>query len=209
MQRALPRPLPLGDGHADPAVMQHFPGLLSRPESDAFAATIEAHFERHGFGLWALEVPGVVPFAGIVGLAVPSFEAAFTPCVEVGWRLAREHWGRGYATEAARAAIAFGFASLELEEIVAFTASGNDRSRRVMERLGMNRNPSDDFDHPRLPEGHSLRRHVLYRLDRSRQGNRARDGQASKRPKRPKRPCLRSAPLKQALRTWLPRLHAR
>jgi RimJ/RimL family protein N-acetyltransferase len=161
---------PFAAMNADPAVMEHFPSELSRRQSDAFADAIEEHFETHGFGLWVLEVPSVVPFAGFVGLAIPSFEAAFTPSVEVGWRLAREHWGRGYATEGARAAVAFGFMSLELDEIVAFTVSRNDRSRRVMEKLGMTRHPGDDFDHPRLPEGHPLRRHVLYRLHRSRFG---------------------------------------
>jgi RimJ/RimL family protein N-acetyltransferase len=150
--------------NADPAVMEHFPSVLSRRESDAFANAIEEHFEAHGFGLWVLEVPGVVPFAGFVGLAIPSFEAPFAPSVEVGWRLAREHWGRGYATEGAHAAVTFGFMNLRLDEIVSFAVCGNDRSRRVMEKLGMTRNPGDDFDHPRLPEGHPLRRHVLYRL---------------------------------------------
>ncbi len=161
---------PFAAMNADPLVMEHFPRVLSRQESDTFANAIEQHFETHGFGLWVLEVPGVVPFAGFVGLAIPSFEEPFTPGVEVGWRLAREHWGRGYATEGARAAVTFGFMSLELDEIVAFTVSSNDRSRRVMEKLGMTWNPGDDFDHPRLPEGHALRRHVLYRLHRSRFG---------------------------------------
>ena len=107
--------------------MEHFPGVLSRAESDAFANAIAEHFDIHGFGLWALEVPGVVPFAGFVGLTFVGFAAPFTPSVEIGWRLVREHWGRGYATEAARAAMTFGFASLELDEIVAFTVPKNDR----------------------------------------------------------------------------------
>jgi RimJ/RimL family protein N-acetyltransferase len=106
----------------------------------------------------------VTPFAGFIGLSVPSFEAEFTPCVEVGWRLAADCWGAGYATEGAQAAIAFGFDALILSEIVSFTVPGNLRSRRVMERLGMSRSPTDDFDHPSLPLGHPLRRHVLYRL---------------------------------------------
>jgi RimJ/RimL family protein N-acetyltransferase len=154
--------------NADPEVMEHFPAPLDRAESDAAARRIDAHFAVHGFGLWAVEAPGIAEFAGFVGLAVPSFEAAFTPCVEVGWRLARRHWGRGYATEGARAALAFGFERRGLEEIVSFTAAPNLRSRRVMERLGMSRSAADDFDHPRLPEGHPLRRHVLYRLSRPR-----------------------------------------
>ena len=152
--------------NADPAVMEHFPSVLSRDESDALADRIEAHFERHGFGLWAVEIRGSAPFAGFVGLAVPSFEAPFTPCVEVLWRLAREHWGRGFATEGARAALAFGFHTLGLAEILSFTAAVNLRSRRVMEKLGMTRRPDDDFHHFLLPEGHWLRPHVLYRIAR-------------------------------------------
>jgi RimJ/RimL family protein N-acetyltransferase len=150
--------------NADPRVMEHLPSALSREQSDELAARIEAHFDEHGFGLWALEIPGVAAFAGFVGLAIPRFEARFTPCVEIGWRLAAEHWGCGYATEGARAALAFGFERLALAEIVSFTVPGNQRSRRVMEKLGMQRRPDDDFDHPGLPEGHALRRHVLYRI---------------------------------------------
>jgi RimJ/RimL family protein N-acetyltransferase len=111
-----------------------------------------------------VEIPGVTPFAGFIGLAVPTFEQHFTPCVEIGWRLAAEHWGRGYATEGARVALEYGFQTLGLGEIVSFTVPGNLRSRRVMERIGMVHNPADDFDHPALPEGHRLRRHVLYRI---------------------------------------------
>ena len=152
--------------NADPRVTE-FLGALTREESDAFAGRIEDYLERRGFGLWAVEVPGVAPFVGFVGLAVPHYEAAFTPCVEVGWRLASEHWGRGYATEGARAALAFGFEELGLAEIVSYTVPANLRSRRVMEKLGMIRNPEEDFDHPHLPEGHPLQRHVLYRLART------------------------------------------
>jgi RimJ/RimL family protein N-acetyltransferase len=149
--------------NADPRVMEFFPKPLDRAESDARVAKIGDHFARHGFGLWAVEVRDVAGFIGFVGLSVPQFEAHFTPCVEVGWRLAFEHWGLGYATEAARAALDFGFQCLALEEIVSFTVPANRRSRAVMERIGMTRNPADDFDHPTLPEGHPLRRHVLYR----------------------------------------------
>jgi len=152
--------------NADPRVMEHFPAPLSRQESEALASRIEDHFERHGFGAWAVEITGVAPFAGFIGLAIPYFEAHFTPCVEIGWRLASQYWGRGYATEGAGAAVSFGFGQLGLSEIVSFTVSGNLRSRRVMERLGMTHNPADDFDHPALPERHPLRRHVLYRLVR-------------------------------------------
>lgn len=150
--------------NADPRVTEHLGGPLRRAASDALAARIEDHFARHGFGLWAVEIRGGAPFAGFVGLSVPSFEAPFTPCVEVGWRLAAAHWGRGYATEAAHGALEFGFATLGLAEIVSFTVPRNLRSRRVMERLGMTHDPADDFDHPLLPRGHPLRRHVLYRL---------------------------------------------
>lgn len=152
--------------NADPRVMEHFPGLYSRAESDAGVDRIEAHFEKHDFGLWAVEIPGVAPFAGFVGLAIPRFEASFTPCVEIGWRLAAEHWDRGYATEGARAALAFGFESLRLNEIVSYTVPENVRSRRVMEKLGMTHDVAHDFDHPLLPVGHPLSRHVLYRIAR-------------------------------------------
>jgi RimJ/RimL family protein N-acetyltransferase len=146
--------------NADPQVMEHFPSMLSRMESDAAVDRVEAHFERHRFGFWAAEHAG--EFVGFIGLAVPRFETEFTPCVEIGWRLARPWWGRGLATEGARAALAFGFDTLGLDEIVAFTVPGNVRSRRVMEKLGMNY--AQDFEHPQVPEGHPMRRHVLYRL---------------------------------------------
>jgi RimJ/RimL family protein N-acetyltransferase len=152
--------------NADTKVMEFFPKPLDRAESDAMAARILEHFARRGFGLWAVEVPGVADFLGYVGLSTPGIETHFTPCVEIGWRLAQEYWGRGYATEAARTALDFGFRHLDLTEIVSFTVPANQRSRRVMERIGMTRSPADDFDHPRLPEGHPLRRHVLYRTTR-------------------------------------------
>jgi RimJ/RimL family protein N-acetyltransferase len=145
--------------------MEHFPSTLSPDESDRLVDHVEAHFDRYGFGFWAVEVPGVAPFAGFIGLSVPRFEAHFTPCVEIGWRLSREYWDRGYATEGAQAALRFGFETLELQQIVAFTAPVNLRSRRVMEKIGMLHDPAGDFDHPGLSEGHPLRRHVLYRVD--------------------------------------------
>jgi RimJ/RimL family protein N-acetyltransferase len=157
---------PFAAMNADPQVMEYLPAPLSREASDALAARIEAHFEERGFGLWAVEVLGDAPFVGFVGLSVPRFEAHFTPCVEIGWRLARTHWGSGFATEGARAVLAFGFETLGLAEIVSFTVPDNRRSRRVMEKLGMTHDPNDDFDHPLLPEGHRLRRHVLYRMTR-------------------------------------------
>jgi len=152
--------------NADPQVAEYLPRILDRAESDAFAERIEAFFESHGYGLWAVEVPRVADFIGFVGLSSPGFEAAFTPCIEIGWRLAKEHWGHGYATEAARAALSFGFEELDLDEIVSFTVPANRRSRAVMERLGMQRDVAGDFAHPRLPPGHRLREHVLYRLAR-------------------------------------------
>ena len=155
---------PFAEMNADPRVMEFFPQLLSREESDSLVDRIEAHFAEHGYGLWAVEVPGSADFIGFVGLCRPRFTAHFTPCVEVGWRIAAEHWGRGYATEAARAAVDAGFKTVGLEEIVSMTVPSNVRSRRVMEKLGMTRDPADDFDHPFLPEGHLLQRHVLYRL---------------------------------------------
>ncbi len=152
--------------NADPEVRRWFPGTLTRAESDAQAARLQAHIAAHGFGFWAVEVPGVAPFVGFVGLVHVPFPAPFTPAVETGWRLAREHWGRGYATEAARAALAHGFGPLALPEVVAFAVPGNRASRRVMERIGMGHDPADDFDHPGMPEGTPLRRHVLYRAVR-------------------------------------------
>lgn len=143
--------------------MEHYPATLTRAESDAFVLerALPAFAER-GFGPWAVEIPEVAPFIGYVGLLAPAFEAAFTPCVEIGWRLAFPAWGHGYATEAARLAIEFGFGAGGLGEIVSFTVPANRRSIAVIERLGMRADGA--FDHPRLPPGHRLRRHVLYRL---------------------------------------------
>jgi RimJ/RimL family protein N-acetyltransferase len=155
---------PFAAMNADPVVMEHFPAVLTRRQSDELVEKIEAGFEANGFGLWALEVRESGEFIGFAGLSVPGFEAHFTPAVEVGWRLARSAWGSGYATEAARAALRFGFEEAGLEEVVSFTTVDNDRSRAVMERLGMSRDPGDDFDHPGLPVGHPQRPHVLYRL---------------------------------------------
>jgi RimJ/RimL family protein N-acetyltransferase len=152
--------------NADPEAMRHFPTLLSREESDALASRIRTGLEDQGWGLWAVEVTDgpVKGFAGFTGLAVPRFEAHFTPSVEIGWRFDRRFWGRGYATEAARAALEMAFGTLSLDEVVSFTAVENERSRAVMHRLGMAHDPREDFDHPSLAEGHPLRRHVLYRL---------------------------------------------
>ena len=155
---------PFAELNADPEVMRHFPATLDRAQSDAVASRIIDHMAKYGFGFWALEIPHRMPFAGFVGLAQVPFEAPFTPAVEIGWRLARPAWGHGYVSEAARACVRFAFDDLRLDEIVAFTVPANARSRAVMERIGMQRDLADDFDHPRLPEGHPLRRHVLYRL---------------------------------------------
>lgn len=154
---------PFARMNADPRVMEFFPGVLSRPESDALADELQAHFRERGFTFFAAELRETGEFIGFTGLAEPSFEAHFTPCVEIGWRLASNYWGRGLATEAARAVLHHGLQKLRIAEIVAFTVPGNVRSRRVMEKIGMMRDAADDFEHPRLPEGHLLRRHVLYR----------------------------------------------
>src|SRR5688500_18589223 len=124
---------------ADPQVMEHLPALLTRDESDALVGRIRAHFDRHGFGLWAVEAPGVADFVGFVGLSVPAFEAPFMPAVEIGWRLGSPFWGRGYALEAAQAAMHDGFGRLGLAELVSMTVPDNQRSQRVMQRLGMQR----------------------------------------------------------------------
>ena len=152
--------------NADPAVMRHFPATMTAAESDAMFERMATHWAEHGFGLWAVERSSDGAFLGFTGLTRPSFEVHFTPAVEVGWRFVRTAWGHGYATEAAEAALRFGFERVGLEEIVSFTVPANEPSWRVMERIGMTRDTKDDFDHPRLPEGHRLRRHLLYRLRR-------------------------------------------
>jgi RimJ/RimL family protein N-acetyltransferase len=154
--------------NADPEVMRFFPGTLTPVESDALVERVRNHFEAHGYGLWALEVLATGQFIGFTGLALQTFPAPFTPAVEVGWRLARGAWGHGYATEAARVALAIGFEDFGLDEIVSMTAAGNTRSRDVMERLGMTRDPVDDFVHPNIAADSPLQPHVLYRLPRER-----------------------------------------
>jgi RimJ/RimL family protein N-acetyltransferase len=156
--------VPFAAMNDDPVVMEHFPTHLTQSETDAYVDRIRQCFETRGFGLWAVEIDGVTPFAGYVGLWPATFDAHFTPAVEVGWRLHQQHWNHGYATEGARAALDFGFNRLHLEEIVSFTATTNVRSQRVMQKLGMSHEPADDFDHPALPEGHRLQQHVLYRI---------------------------------------------
>jgi RimJ/RimL family protein N-acetyltransferase len=158
--------VPFAKLNADPEVMEFMPGILDPAGSDTLVNAIDEHFDTHQFGLWAIEVNAGPSFIGYAGLQRASFLAPFTPCVEIAWRLARDAWGQGYATEAAREVCRIAFAELQLSELVAYTVTANTRSRRVMERLGMRRAPPEDFDHPRLAKGHSLRRHVLYRLAR-------------------------------------------
>jgi ribosomal-protein-alanine N-acetyltransferase len=150
--------------NADPVVMRFLMRVLTREESDAYAASEVQHFAETGYGKWAVEAPGVAPFIGAVGLTRVKYEASFTPAVEAAWRLNRRYWGQGYATEAAQAAIEDGFTRAGLKEIVAITTFSNTSSMRVMEKLGMTR--TIEFDHPLVPEGHALRRHILYRLSR-------------------------------------------
>jgi RimJ/RimL family protein N-acetyltransferase len=150
--------------NADPRVARYLPGTLSREESDAFFDRIVDEWERRGFGLWALEAGDSGEFIGYTGLHEVPQTLPFAPAVEVGWRLAPAHWDHGYATEAAAAALADGFARLGLTEVVSFTTVENRRSQRVMLRLGMHRDEKGDFEHPALPAGHPLRPHVLYRL---------------------------------------------
>ncbi len=161
--------------NSDARVMEHFPALLTSAQSDALAQRIELALCESGYGLWALEVPGVAEFIGFAGLSVPRQALPCMPCVEVGWRLAQPYWGYGYASEAARASLEFAFERAGLEEVVSFTALGNHRSRAVMERIGMG-NSGEDFDHPAVPSGHAARRHCLYRISRNhwlRSGERA------------------------------------
>jgi len=158
---------PFAAMNADPAVMEHFPALQTREQSDALIDRNRPAIEERGWGLWALEVRDTGEFIGFTGLSVPSFEAHFMPAVEIGWRLIKGAWGNGYATEAARASLAYGFGPAGLDEIVSFTTTTNLPSQRVMQRIGMTHDDAGDFDHVRLPAGHRLQRHVLYRINRA------------------------------------------
>lgn len=149
--------------NADPRVMELFPATLNRAESEAMIETIEEKLGQNGFWFWATELKEAKTFIGFIGLNVPGYALPFSPCTEIGWRLAFDYWGRGYAQEGARAVLTYGFEKLGLKEIVSFTTVNNLRSRRVMERIGMAYDAQSDFDHPNLPENHPLRRHVLYR----------------------------------------------
>ena len=157
---------PFAAMNADPQVMEHFPNSLTRDQSDALMDRFVEQIRCDGYGLWAVEVKESGEFIGFVGLAVPTWQAAFTPCTEIGWRLARSAWGAAYASEAAIAALTTAFGSLGLNEVVSFTSTSNSRSQRVMKNIGMTRNLSEDFDHPRIDSG-PLRRHVLYRVSRA------------------------------------------
>ena len=161
--------------NSDLEVMEHFPSVLSGAETARMIDRIEAGFEEHGFGLWAIEQTDTRDFIGFTGLSVPSFEAHFTPAVEVGWRLARRYWGAGYATAAAGAAMDYGFNTIGLSEIVSFATPANTRSTAVMARLRMTHDPADDFDHPNQPKGSHLRRHVLCRMSTARWSELRRD----------------------------------
>lgn len=153
--------------NADPVVMEHFPSVIDRERSDAHVDHIEAGFAARGWGLWAAERTDTATFIGFIGLSIPGFEAPFLPSVEVGWRLARAHWGQGFAPEGAREVLRCAFDDLELPEVVSFTSVGNAKSRRVMEKIGLRHHPEDDFDHPSMPPDSPLRRHVLYRRTRA------------------------------------------
>jgi RimJ/RimL family protein N-acetyltransferase len=153
--------------NADPEVMEHFPAPLTPEQSDQLVRRIDRQFEEIGFGLWAVEIKWVHKFIGFCGLSVPSFQTHFTPAVEIGWRFAKDQWGSGYATEAAKAVLDFGFEEADLDQILSWTVPANRRSRQVMERLGMERAPELDFDHPRLLHDDRLRKHIVYRITRA------------------------------------------
>jgi RimJ/RimL family protein N-acetyltransferase len=157
---------PFAAMNADPRVMEFMTHVLSREESDEFVDRIEAQFARHGFCLYAAELRDSNRFIGFIGIHVPRFEAAFTPCVEIGWRLSPDVWGQGLATEGGHAVVAHAFGNLRLEELVSFTARMNKRAQHLIEKMGMTRDPAEDFDHPLVPAGNPLVPHVLYRLRR-------------------------------------------
>lgn len=158
--------LPFAAMNADPIVRKYFPSLLTADQSHASIKSFQEAIIQKGFGLWALELKDSGEFLGFCGLQVPSFHAHFTPCIEIGWRLAKEYWGNGYATESAKKCLSFAFKTLNVPEIVSFTAIDNWPSRRVMQRIGMQRNPQDDFEHPLVDDEHPLKKHVLYRVSK-------------------------------------------
>lgn len=155
----------------DPKVCEFLPALGNRISTLAGIQKIIQHYEQHGFCLYAVELKSIHEFIGWTGLAIPSFEAHFTPAVEIGWRLASTQWNQGYATEAAKIVLHHAFTVLNLQEIVSFTTVNNKASRRVMEKIGMYHQPIDDFDHPKLESNNPLCRHVLYRLTKQKYFN--------------------------------------
>jgi len=161
---------PFAELNAHPLVVESLGSAPSRAESDALVDRFNEEMAREGWAPWAVEVAGGAPFVGMVGLQRVNAALPCAPAVEVGWRLHPDHWGHGYATEGAAASLDYGFGQAGLEEIIAFTTTLNTRSQAVMERIGMVRDPEGDFDHPRLPEGSPLRRHVLYRVTPSQLG---------------------------------------
>lgn len=160
--------VPFAALNGDPDVMEYFPSVMSREESDALGLRVKERIDTEGFGFFAVQVKGGEDFIGMVGVSVPSYGADLPcgPCTEVGWRLAKSAWGKGYASEAANASLDFAFRTLKLQEVVSFTAVQNERSQAVMRRIGMTRDESCDFNHPMLPADHRIARHVLYRISR-------------------------------------------
>jgi len=154
---------PFVDMNCDPDVMRFFPKHLTAEESRQFIAKSNSILLEKQFGLWAVEIKESGEFIGFIGLAIPTFETSFTPCTEIGWRLTKQSWGKGYATEGAKRVLQYAFKNLDLKEVVSFTSELNRPSIKVMERIGMKRSPSEDFNHPRVEKGHRLERHVLYR----------------------------------------------
>lgn len=157
--------LPYSQINSDKKVMEFIPGTISREESDDMVRSYQEEWKQRNHGRWAVEAPGIADFIGYVGLHYTDFKANFTPCIEIGWRLGSEFWGKGFATEAAVAALDYGFNTLKLKDFYAFTFEGNENSRKLMERLGMTREPSLDFDHPALPPGHPIGRYVVYKIN--------------------------------------------
>lgn len=155
---------PFAKLNADPRVREYFPSLMTREESDELAHRFSRHIEQSGWGFWAAALIETGEFIGFIGLEKVPFQAPFTPAVEIGWRLAFEYWGKGYATEGAKAALRYGFEKLHLREIVAFTVPTNLRSQAVMKKIGMHSDPKDDFNHPKVADGHPLKRHVFYKI---------------------------------------------
>jgi len=153
--------------NADTDVMRYFDRPRERTESDATVDRLEGHIYEHGFGFWAAELKEIGAFIGFIGIEHTPPNLACSPAVEIGWRLDKRFWGKGLAPEGARASLLFAFSKLKLAEVVSFTAETNKPSMRVMEKIGMQRDKSADFDHPAIPKGHPTRPHVFYRIKSS------------------------------------------